>query len=97
MYAFLVDLVRRCTDFFWCAIGAAKSRINELLAVFVQEVKGFQVGARRDLDQLRKAVPDLRGGEGAQEGEVEESMYRCMVSPKAVLIVSVIDSNLDRN
>lgn len=97
MYAFLVDPVCRCTNFFWCAVCAAKPRVDELLAVFVQEVKGVQVGARRDLDQLCKAIPDLCGGEGAQEGEIKEGVHRCMISTKAVLVVAIVDSNLNRH
>ena len=97
VYAFLVDLVRRCSDFFRCAIRAAKSRVDELLAVFVQEVEGSQVRACRDLDQLCKAISDLCGGEGAKEGEIKESMYGCVVSTEAVFVVAVIDSNLDRH
>ena len=97
MYALLVNLIRRGTNFLWCAICAAKSRVDELFTVFVKEVEGIEVRACRDLDQLGKAISDLGGGEGAEEGEIQEGVYRCMVSTKAVLIVAIIDGDLDRH
>ena len=63
MYTLLIDLVRRGADFFWSAIGAAESRGDELLAIFVQKVESIEVGAGRDFDQLGKAISDLRGWE----------------------------------
>lgn len=53
--------------------------------------------ASRDLDQLREAIADLCYWKGAQEGEIEEGVDRCMICSQAVLVVAVIDSNLDRH
>ena len=97
MYAFLVNLVRRRANLFCCTIRAAKSRGDEPLAVFVQKVESVEMGACRDFDQLRETIPDLRSGEGAQKGEIEEGVHRCMIGTEAVLIIAIIDSNLDRH
>ncbi len=61
MNALLVDFVRSFADLISSPIGSSKSSLDQLFAVFVQKVKGVQVRAGRDLDQLRKTVSYLSG------------------------------------
>lgn len=97
MDAFSVDLVRCITNFCGRAISASKASADELLAVSVQKIKGRQVGTRRDLDQLCKPIPDLGGGQGAEEGKVEESVNGCVVGSQTILVVAIVDSHFYRH
>lgn len=44
-----------------------------------------------DFHEFREAVADLGDGEGPQEGEVEEGVYRGVVGAEAVFVVAVVD------
>ncbi len=92
-----VDFVSSRTHFLRGAVGASKSSLDQLLTVLVQQLKGLQVRACRYLDQLGKPISDLRHGQGAQEREIEEGMYRGMIGPQTVLVISVVDGNFDGN
>jgi hypothetical protein len=89
------NLIRNLLNLRVRLVGAPKGRADELLAVPVQQVIRLLVRARRDLDELGEAVADLRDGEGAQEGEVEEGGGGCVVGAEAVLVVAVVDSDFD--
>lgn len=95
--ALIVDLVRCITDLLRCTICTAKACLDDLLTIFVEELKGGQVGASGDLDQLSKPIPDLCFWESAKESKVEEGVNGCMVRSKTVFIVAIIDGNFDRH
>ena len=97
VYALLIDFVRRGTEFFGSAIRATKPRVDELLAVLIQEVERIEVGARRNFDQLCKAISDLCSRQGAKEGEIEKGVHGCMISTEAILVIAIVDSNLNRH
>jgi hypothetical protein len=61
----------------------------------VEQVKGADVGAGRDLDQLGKAVADLRSRQSAEEAKVQERLHRRVIGAEAVLVVAVVDGDLD--
>ncbi len=92
---FSVDLISRLDQLLRASIRAAKTLLNQLLAVLVQQVKGVEMRTSRDLDQLREAVADLSRGQRSQEREVEEGVDGCVVGAQTVLVVSVVDSDLD--
>ena len=97
VYALLVNLVRRGANFFGSAIRATKPRVDELLAVLIQEIERIKVRARRNFDQFCKTISDLCSGQGAKEGEIEKGVHRCMVSTEAVFVIAIVDSNLNRH
>jgi hypothetical protein len=74
-----VDLIRSFDQLLRTPIRSAKTLLNQLLAVLVQQVKGVEMRTSRDLDQLRETVADLSRGQGPQEREVEESVDRGVV------------------
>lgn len=76
-------------------IGTAEASGDELLSVLVKQVEGVEVSAGRNLNQLRETVTDLSLRESAEEGEIEESTDRGVVSTETVLVVAVVDGNLD--
>ena len=92
-----VDRVRRLAHLVRGTVRASKLRLDQVLAVLVEEVERVQVGAGRNLDQLGKAVPDLGDGQRPQEGEVEKGVQGRVVRSKAVLVVAVVDRDLDRD
>ncbi len=57
--ALLVDLVRSITNFLSSAIGPSEPSLDELFAIFIEQVESVKVRAGRDLDQLGKTVSDL--------------------------------------
>ncbi len=97
MDALLVNLVRSIKDFNRSTISASEARFNELLAICIEEIECVQMRACRDLNELRKAVPNLRCWERAKKGEVKERMHRSMVRSQAVFVVAVVDCNFDRH
>lgn len=67
------DHICRTSDLLRHAVlGPTKCAVDQVLAVAVQQAKGVSVGARRDLDELGKAIADLGDGQGAQEREIKE-------------------------
>ena len=74
-----VNIIRGLDQLLRASIRSAKTLLNQLLAVLVQQVKGVEMRTRRDLDQLREAVADLSRGQGSQEREVEEGVDRGVV------------------
>ena len=74
-----VYLIRSGSYFRRCAIHAAKSSIDELLAELVEQVKCTQMRTRRDLDQFREAVSYLALWQGPQETEVQEGVSRRVI------------------
>jgi hypothetical protein len=90
-----VDLVCGPLEFLGCPVLATESRVDELFAILVQKVEGGQMRTTRDLDELRKPVPRLPDGKGAEEFEIEEGMYRSVVCTEAVLVVAIVHGDLD--
>jgi hypothetical protein len=90
-----VDLIRRLDQLLRASIRSAKTLLNQLLAVLVQQVKGVEMRTSRDLDQLREAVADLSSRQGPQEREVEEGVDRGVVGAQTVLVIAVVDGDLD--
>lgn len=76
-------------------VRPSKLGVDQLLAVLVQEVEHLQVRARRNLDQLSKAVSNLCNGQCPQECEIQESVHGSMIGTQAVLVVAVVDGDLD--
>ena len=93
--ALSVDFVRSRTKFGRGAVGPSKLSVDELLTVAVQQLKGFQVRASRDFNQLGEPISDLCHGQGAQKREIEEGMHGRMICPQAVLVVAVVDRHFD--
>lgn len=54
-----VDLVGGRTDFIRSTVSTSEGSTDELLAVLVKQIVGWQMSARRDLDQLCESVSDL--------------------------------------
>ena len=73
----------------------AEAGSDQLLAVLVKKIERGLVSTCRDLDQLGKAVSNLRFGQGLQERKVQESVDGSVISTQPVLVVAVVDSNLD--
>jgi hypothetical protein len=73
------DLVRRLPYFRRRMFHPTKTRTDQLLAEPIEQLKGGQMGAARDLDQLRKSISNLRLRQRAQEAEVEKGVLRSMV------------------
>jgi len=76
-------------------IRPAKSGNNQLLTKLIENVKGGQMSAARDLDQLGEAVSYLRFKQGTRETEVQEGVLRHMISPKAVLVIAMVHRDFD--
>ena len=83
-----IDLVGSGANFFGGAVTTAKTGSNDVFAMFVQEIKGLQVRAGRDLDELREAITDLSLWERSKETEVQEGMDWGMISSQPVLVVA---------
>ena len=97
IYTLSVDLIRSIAYFMRGAVGTPKSRLDELLAVFVQKVEGIKVGACRNFDKFCKAIPNLGSRQCTKESEVEKGVHGSMVCTKAILVIAIIDGNLDRH
>ncbi len=93
--AIAVDGIGGFADLLGGFIAATKASLDQLLAVLVQQVECWFVCARRDLDELRKPISDLRSRKRTQEREVEECVDRSVVGTETVLVVTIVDSNLD--
>lgn len=74
---------------------AAEASSNQLLAVLVEQIECGLVSTCRDLDQLSKAISDLRLRKSLQEREVQEGMHRSVVSTEPVLVVAIVNGDLD--
>lgn len=75
-----VDLVAGLANLLGGIIRSAETGFDDLGGVLVKQVKGAEVSARGDLDEFCKSVTDLSLGKCAEEGEVEESVDRSVVS-----------------
>lgn len=89
------DLIRRAPDLLGRPIIATKRRANQILAVSVKQVQGGLVSTRRDLNELGEAIADLRHGQRAQEGKVQEGVDGRVVGAQPVLVPSVVDTDFD--
>lgn len=90
-----VDLIGSVVDLLLGAIGTTEASADELLAVLVKQVEGWEMSTSGDLDQLCESVPDLSLWQSAEKAEVEESVHWGVVSSEAVLVVAVVDGDLD--
>jgi hypothetical protein len=51
--------------------------------------------AGRNFDKFCKAISDLCGRQGPEEGEVQEGMNRRVIRPQPILVVAIIDRDFD--
>ena len=93
--AVAVNLVCGIANLLRGSLSASETRLDDLLGVLLEQLKGLEMGTGGDLDQLSEPVTDLSLWQGAEEGEVEEGMDGGMVGTKTVLVVAVVDANLD--
>lgn len=91
------ELVCGLLDISGSTVLAAETGLDELSAVLLQKLKGLQVCTCGDLDELRETISDLRLGECAEEGEIEEGLDGCVVGTETILVVAVVDADLDRD
>lgn len=90
-----VDDIRSLSYFFRSTIGASEASLDELLTIFVEQVKSREMSARGDLDELGKTVPDLRFWQGTQKAKVQEGVHRSMIGAQPILVVAIVDRHLD--
>lgn len=90
-----IDGIRGVTNFFRCAVGAAKSSLDQLLTILVQQVKCRKMSTGGNLDEFGKPIADLCLWQRAKKGEVEKRVDWCMVGTEPVLVVAIVDSHLD--
>jgi hypothetical protein len=89
------DLIRRDPNLLIGPLLPAKRRADQLLTILIQQIIRILVRTRRDLDQLREPVPDLRNGQAAQEGEIQERAAGRVIGAETVLVVAVVDGDFD--
>lgn len=90
-----VDLVCRSLHLFARTVRTAETRVDQLLAVFVQQFESGEVSAGRNLDELGKSVPNLRDGQGTQERKIKERMRGGMICAQSILVSAIVDSYFD--
>ena len=95
MNALPVNLISGGTDFVSRAISSTKPGLDQLLAVFVEQVECVQVSTGGNFDQLSETVTDLGDGKSSQKGKIEEGMHGSMVCTQSVLVVAIIDRHFD--
>ena len=91
----VVDLIRSLLHLLGRIIRPAKTSVDELLTILVQQVKGIQMSTGRDFDQLRETITDLRFGQRAQEGKVQKRVDRSMIRSQTILVIAVVDCDFD--
>jgi hypothetical protein len=87
--------IGRLADLIESAICSTEPRLDQLLAVLVQQVEHLQVGARRDLDELGESVSHLGDRQRAQKGKVQKGVHGGVVCAQAVLVSAIVDGHLD--
>lgn len=92
-----VNLVGRVSYLLRGAIGATEPGLDDLLAIFVEQVECLEMSTCRDLDEFCEAVSNLSFWQRPQERKVEEGLDWGMVCTQSVLVVAVIDSDFDRD
>lgn len=95
MDAVTVDLVCSIANLLRGSLGASETRLDDLLGVLLEQLKGLQMSTGGDFDQLSKAVTDLSLRQSTEKGEVEKGVNWGMVGTKTILVIAVVDANLD--
>lgn len=85
------------TNFCGCVTQPPKGRVNQILAVTVEQIKRGLVCTRRNFDKLRKSIADLSYRKCPKESEVEKCVHRCMVRSEAIFVSAIVDRHLDRD
>lgn len=90
-----IDGIRGVTNFFGCAVGAAKSSLDQLLTILVEQVKCRKMSTGGNLDELGKPIADLRLWQRPKECKVEKGVDWGMVGTQPILVVAIVDRHLD--
>lgn len=65
-----IDGICSVPHFLCSTIATSEPGCDELFAVFVEELKGREMGTCRDLDELGKAIADLCFWKCSEESEI---------------------------